>query len=256
MEQQVQRANRLSGVEALLANKAIGRILRKVLRAPERSYEVLDVSRAYDLWARTYVEETLPRNLDDDLARTMLQGLPHTRLLDAGCGTGSRIAHISGATGIDLSPAMVAAGALHNVVVGDIREMPFAPCEFDMVWCRLVLGYLSDPLPAYRELLRVCMPGGYVFITDFHPDAVRAGHRRTFNDQTGAPYEIENYEHTNHVEVESQAGLELIATRNGAVGPSVREFYIRGIGRRAYIRDFGLNLVRAYLFRRPQDASV
>jgi hypothetical protein len=49
----------------------------------------------------------------------------------------------------------------------------------------------------------------------------------------------------------SQAGIELVATRDGAVGPSIREFYVHGIGRKAYIRDFGLNLVRAFLFRRP-----
>jgi hypothetical protein len=53
-----------------------------------------------------------------------------------------------------------------------------------------------------------------------------------------------------------QAGLELVATRDGAVGPSVRDFYVHGIGRRAYIRDFGLNLVRAHLFRRPEDVRL
>jgi hypothetical protein len=30
------------------------------------------------------------------------------------------------------------------------------------------------------------MPGGYVFVTDFHADAIRAGHRRTFNDPAPA----------------------------------------------------------------------
>jgi SAM-dependent methyltransferase len=172
-------------------------------------------------------------------------------LLDAGCGAGGRIRDIPGAVGIDLSPEMLAAGGLHTVVAGDIREMPFASGQFDMIWCRLVLGHLHDPLPAYRELCRVCMPGGHVFVTDFDPDATFAGHRRTFNDQAGVLHEVEHYERRNHAELALQAGLESVATRNGTVGPSVRDFYVHGIGRKAYIRDFGLSLVSAYLFRRP-----
>lgn len=247
-------------LENILARRSVGRILRRFLHPQHILTAQLDVRQAYNLWAPTYVEETLPRHIDDELACAMLQGLPQAHLLDAGCGTGGRISNIPGATGIDLSPAMLSAGGLHTVVAGDIREMPFASGQFDMVWCRLVLGYLRDPLPAYREFYRVCMPGGYVFVTDFHLDATRAGHRRTFNDHNGIVHEIESYEHTNHAEAAMKAGLELIATRDGAVGPSVREFYIRGIGRKAYIRDFGLNLVEAYLFRRPVniccDANV
>jgi len=249
----MQRTDRISGLEKLLARKSVGRILRRFLRPPNIATNPLDVRQAYRLWAPMYAEETLPRFLDDELARTMLQDLPQTHLLDAGCGGGGRIRDIPGAVGIDLSPEMLAAGGLRNVVAGDIREMPFESGQFDMVWCRLVLSYLRDPFPAYREFCRVCMPGGYVFVTEFHPDATLAGHRRTFNDQAGIVQEIENYEHTNDVELALQAGLELVATRDGVVGPSVRDFYVRGIGRRAYIRDFGLNLVRAYLFRRPED---
>jgi malonyl-CoA O-methyltransferase len=151
---------------------------------------------------------------------------------------------------------MLAAGGLNNVVTGDIREMPFEAGQFDMVWCRLVLGYLRDPFQAYLEFRRVCMPGGYVFVTDFHPDAALAGHRRTFNDQAGVAHEVESFQHTNGAELALQAGLELVATRDVAVGPSVRDFYVHGIGRKAYIRDFGLNLVRAYLFRRPEEARL
>lgn len=213
----------------------------------------LDVRQAYRLWAPTYIDETLPRHLDNELAAAMQQGLPQTRLLDAGCGSGGRIRNIPDAVGIDLSSEMLAAGCLPNVVAGDIRQMPFASGQFDMVWCRLVLCYLPDPLTAFQEFRRVCMPGGYVFVTDFHPDAIRAGHRRTFNDKDGIPHEIQSYVHKEYAELASHAGLELIAVRDGSIGPSVRDYYARGIGLKAYIRDFGLNLIRAYLFRRPTD---
>lgn len=210
----------------------------------------LNAREGYRLWAPTYATETAITFLDDELAQDMLRGLPHTKLLDAGCGVGRRIHDIPGAIGMDLSPEMLAAGGANNVVPGDVRAIPFDSDRFDMVWCRLVLGYLPDPLPAYLELARVCKPGGYVFVTDFHPDAVAAGHRRTFNVRKETVHEIENYVHSNHIQIALKAGLILVASREGAVGPSIRDFYVHGIGLRAYKRDIGLKLVAAYLFRR------
>src|SRR6185437_11590515 len=153
-----------------------------------------------------------------------------------------------------LSVEMLAAGGAHNVVAGDVRAMPFNSGQFDMVWCRLVLGHLADPMPAYKELARVCRPGGYVFVTDFHPDAVTAGHRRTFTAPDGTVYEIEHHVHRNHVQLAEEAGLVQIASCEAAVGPRVQQFYTRGIGLKAYKRDLGLKLVCAFLFHRPGNA--
>jgi malonyl-CoA O-methyltransferase len=213
--------------------------------------EDLNVCDAYRAWAPTYAAETATSFLDEELAQEMLGGLPQTRLLDAGCGIGRRIQDIPTAVGIDLSPEMLAQGDARNVVAGDIRKMPFKSNRFDMVWCRLVLGHLSDPLLAYREIFRVCMPGGYVFVTDFHPDAVAAGHRRTLTDGAGIVHGIEHYVHINHIQLAAEAGLDLIASRDGLVSPSIRDFYLRGIGLKAYERDIDLKLVAAFLFRKP-----
>jgi malonyl-CoA O-methyltransferase len=216
----------------------------------------LDAREAYRLWAPTYAAETATSFLDEELAQEMLRGLPQSRLLDAGCGVGRRVAGISEAVGIDASPEMLAAGEARNVVTGDIRAMPFASDYFDMVWCRLVLGHLPDPLRAYREFARVCMPGGHVFVTDFHPDAAAAGHQRTFTDREGTVHEVEHYAHSNHTHLAEAAGLSLVASRDGVVGPSIRDFYVHGIGLKAFKRDSGLKLVAAFLFRRPgQPAS-
>jgi malonyl-CoA O-methyltransferase len=218
---------------------------------PPAAMHEISVREAYRLWAPTYADETATSFLDEELAGEMLHGLPQTRLLDAGCGIGRRIQSIPDAIGIDQSPEMLAAGTARNVVAGDIRCMPFASSRFDMVWCRLVLGHVPDPRVAFGELARVCAPGGHIFVTDFHPEAAAAGHRRTLTDRNGVVHAIEHYVHTNHTELASDADLELIAHRDGAVGPSVRNFYIRGIGLDAYRRDLGLKIVTAFLFRKP-----
>jgi malonyl-CoA O-methyltransferase len=195
--------------------------------------------------------ETATSFLDDTLARNMLRDLPQTRLLDAGCGIGRRIVNLPGAIGMDLSPEMLAAGGARNIVTGDVRAIPLESDQFDMVWCRLVLGHLPDPLLAYQEFARVCMPGGYIFITDFHPDAVAAGHRRSFSDKMGVVHDIKHYVHKNHIELALEAGLSLVARSDAAVGPSIRDFYIHGVGLKVYERDLGLKLVAAFLFRCP-----
>jgi malonyl-CoA O-methyltransferase len=224
-------------------------------RGPE--VKKVDAREGYRLWAPTYAAETATSFLDDELARTMLYGLPHRHLLDAGCGIGRRIKNIDGAIGLDQSPDMLAVEGAQNVVVGDVRAMPFASERFDMIWCRLVLGHLPDALPAYFEFARVCKKGGYVFVTDFHPDAARAGHRRTFNVVEGIVHEVEHYVHINHVQLAAASGLTLVRSSEGVVGPSILKFYAKGIGLKAYKRDIGLNLVSAFLFRRSGcDLSI
>lgn len=234
---------RLPSAEGLL-----DRVLRRNRRA---TVSLLDAREGYRLWAPSYTAETVTSALDDELAHEMLCSLPRLRLLDAGCGVGRRIRDIPSAIGLDLSVEMLVAGGAQNVVSGDVRAMPFDSAKFDMVWCRLVLGHLADPFPAYLELARVCEPGGYVFVTDFHPDAVAAGHRRTFAAPEGTVHEIEHYVHRNHVQLAEQAGLVQVASREAAVGPPVQQFYASGLGLKVYRRDLGLKLVCAFLFRRP-----
>jgi hypothetical protein len=62
---------------------------------------------------------------------------------------------------------------------------------------------------------------------------------------------IEHYVHINHIQLAAEAGLDLIASRDGLVSPSIRDFYLRGIGLKAYERDIDLKLVAAFLFRKP-----
>lgn len=232
-------------------------LLEHIRRHSRRAaVSLLNAREGYRLWAPSYAAETAASVLDDELADEMLHEFPYHRLLDAGCGVGRRIRDIPDAIGLDLSVEMLAAGGVQNVVEGDVRAMPFHSGQFDMVWCRLVLGHLADPMPAYMELARVCKPSGYVFVTDFHPDAVAAGHRRTFTAPDGTVYEIEHHVHSNHVQFAEQAGLVKIASCEAAVGPQVQQFYARGIGLKAYRKDLGLKLVCAFLFRRAFPAMM
>ena len=216
----------------------------------------LSVREGYRLWAPDYERETAVSFLEDRIVAELTPPLAGRRLLDAGCGTGRRLRNADAAlaTGVDLTPEMLAAGGGDGVAAADLRALPFPAASFDVVWCRLVVGHLADPAAAYAELARVCRPGGTVIVTDFHADAVAAGHRRTFRDEAGIVHEVEHHVHPPDAQVAfaAAAGLALVARRDGEVGMEMRPFYERAERLAAYVEQVGLRVVLALAFRRDR----
>lgn len=219
---------------------------------------VLDVREGYRRWAPSYVGETAISYLEDELVSSMTPTLGGLRLLDAGCGTGRRLYQTgaSSVIGVDISPHMIDAGdpsTRHGVtmLVGDIRALPCADASVDVVWCRLVIGHLADSAPAYAEFARVMAPGATVIVSDFHPAAWAAGHRRTFRDADGV-HEVEHHVHqvAHHVVAARRAGLRATALHEVSIGPSVRCFYDAAGYHHLYAAHCGLPVVLALSFKR------
>ncbi len=221
---------------------------------------VLSARDGYRRWAPTYARETAISLLEDDLVARMTPPLGGRRLLDAGCGVGRRLADCAAAeaVGVDLSQEMLEAGIglgrispTLRTLVGDVRHLPFPDRAFDVVWCRLVLGHLSDIGHAYAELTRVTAAGGTLVVTDFHAAAHAAGHRRTFRDADGV-HELEHHVHdlSAHATAARAAGLIAVATHEAVIGPPVRALY-EGADRLAlYHEHLDLPVVLAIAFRR------
>lgn len=212
----------------------------------------------YRLWAATYDAENAVSYLEDALVRELTPPLAGLRLLDAGCGTGRRLRGCGAglAVGVDLSPEMIEAGrgdlpSHVRTMVGDVRALPLADAAFDLVWCRLVIGHLLDCGTVYRELGRVVAPGGRVIVTDFHPAAHAAGHRRTFRNGPDV-VEVEHHVHSSdtHRAGAEAAGLRLTGIREAAIGPQVRSFYERAGRMALYEEHVGLPVVLALSFAR------
>ncbi|HEX7020526.1 MAG TPA: class I SAM-dependent methyltransferase [Gemmatimonadaceae bacterium] len=224
----------------------------------------LQAREGYRLWAPTYEEETAVSFLENDVVgnlRVPAEGV----LLDAGCGTARRLReakHAQVAVGADASMAMLGRAAREQVMrapllaAADLRALPFAAASFDVVWCRLAIGHVRELDRVYSELSRVCRTGGWLVVTDFHPDAVAAGHQRTFRDANGVVHEIEHHAHPveHHLECAIAHRLRLRAHRDGAVGPRVRGFYKAARRLDAYDRQRGLRLVLAFAFQRDAGA--
>ena len=119
-------------------------------------------------------------HLERRAVRRLLPGdLGRCEILDAGCADGAHAAWLAGrgarVTGVDVSPAMVAAARRRAVpgaefLVADLaRRLPFPDGRFDGAVCSLTLHYLDDMAPALAELARVLRPAGWLVVSVDHP---------------------------------------------------------------------------------------
>ena len=218
----------------------------------------LGPAEAYSLWAPRYAAETVISALEYVAVESLSVDVRNRRLLDVGCGiarrmTQARESGVALAVGVDLTPRMLAEAREGELLAAaDVRAIPVADETFDVVWCRLVLGHVPDLEAAYSELTRVCARGGRVVVTDFHPDAVEAGHRRTFRGDDGVVREIEHHVHTprEHRRAAARAGLTLVHCFDRVVGETVRGFYERAGRLDAYEQQRGLAVVLALSYVR------
>ena len=218
---------------------------------------VLGAQEAYRLWAASYADETAISFLERELTGDLTPPLQDLRLLDAGCGTGRRLSGVGAAlaVGVDISPEMLAAGAGSDpcveTMVADVRDLPLPNRCFDVIWCRLVIGHLPDCAPVYGELARVADARARLIVTDFHPAAYAAGHRRTFRHGPQV-YEIEHHVHDldQHVATAKAAGWRLAETRSAVIGPEARPFYEQAGRAPLYEEHEGLPVVLGLAFER------
>lgn len=96
------------------------------------------------------------------------------RVLDAACGTGEGTrmlaAYATEAVGVDVSPASLADatrdhGDEATFLEADVRELPFAADEFDVVICFEALAQIPDTERVLDELRRVLSPDGLLVVS-------------------------------------------------------------------------------------------
>jgi ubiquinone/menaquinone biosynthesis C-methylase UbiE len=91
--------------------------------------------------------------------------------------------------GIDISPEMlgraerdVPEATFHPA---DLRALPFADQEYDLVVCGLALAHLAELSGTVGELARVLRPGGRLVVSVLHPFLAHLGWHAPFADAEG-----------------------------------------------------------------------
>jgi ubiquinone/menaquinone biosynthesis C-methylase UbiE len=107
------------------------------------------------------------------------QAEPADAVLDVACGGGIVVCAfaplVRHATGIDMTQAMLdrartlaAEKGVANVTwrEGEVEHLPFPDGSFTIVVTRFAMHHFLDPAAVFREMLRVCAPGGRIVVVD------------------------------------------------------------------------------------------
>jgi SAM-dependent methyltransferase len=100
---------------------------------------------------------------------------PRPRILDLGCGDGRHSLTLckrlrAVVTGVDPDPAALRAAraAVRHPRIrfrrGSTTALPFARPRFHLVWCHDALVHAPRPAAAARDVARVLIPGGWLFL--------------------------------------------------------------------------------------------
>ena len=186
----------------------------------------------YDRWAESY--PPVPHNplmrAEQEVMGRLLPGMSGRCVLDLACGSGryARLVAAGGAAmvlALDQSWQMLRQVHGAMAVRGKMSSLPFASGSFDAVVCGLAVGHAPDLEAWMREIARVLAPRGVLLYSDFHPQAVAAGHARTFRDSQGDTHSVPHHRHAvaAHRRAAAAAGLTIEAVEEVRVGIDLRE---------------------------------
>ena len=205
---------------------------------PSSEPVLLSPKAGYDLWARSWDRDPSPIvALEKRTITPWLADLHGKRFVEASCGTGRWLAHAAEggarAAGFDLSPAMLGEapakpGLPGRVALADTRALPLGNGCADIVLCALSLGHMPPAETTVTELARVVAAAGALILTDFHPEASRAGWKRTFR-RGDKVYEVENHPYSIAAvcRVLAQTGFRLRELSEPCFGESERDVFLR-----------------------------
>src|SRR6185369_3627903 len=193
---------------------------------------------AYRRWAPGWETDPSPIvSLESRYLKSWLDGLDGKTVFDLSCGPGRWLAYAraQGAVvfGMDFCREMLLEarkkpGLAGRLALADTCRLPLASGCADIAVCALSLGHVFEMESAVSELARTVRRGGALLISDFHPDAIRRGWKRTFRSG-GQSYEIETYPYTKErlIECASTAGLQLLDLVEPAFGDPERSIFER-----------------------------
>ncbi|MBT9332350.1 class I SAM-dependent DNA methyltransferase [Paracidobacterium acidisoli] len=163
----------------------------------------LTAEHAYRLWAPWYDSAANPLlTLEERCLTPVLERFAKGHIVDLGCGTGRWLRRLeqmepASLTGVDASAAMLAEAhkkSLRSTTLlhSDCTATPLFKNSADLLLSSFVLSYLSDLERFAREARRIVRCGGWLVLSDVHPNAASYGWRRSFRTPEGL-FEMETY---------------------------------------------------------------
>jgi ubiquinone/menaquinone biosynthesis C-methylase UbiE len=195
---------------------------------------------AYDLWAESYDVQPgdLMLDMDEEVFTALLSEINITgkQIADIGCGTGRHWPKLlqnnpEGVTGFDVSAGMLRRleqkfpGAKTNQVT-DNRFSDTGNAVYDAIISTLTVSHIENMEETLAAWSRILKYNSDIIITDFHPNALVYGVKRTFQHNK-ADIAIENFVHYVY-DIESiliNNGFRIVNKIEKRIDESVKHYY-------------------------------
>ncbi len=224
-----------------------------------------EVIEAYDLWSENY--DAQPGNLMLDLDELLFSKLLHTvdiknkAVADIGCGTGRHWAKIlkespASLTGFDVSPGMLAKlkEKFPSAKTHTITDNTFSAIEdhtYDVIISTLTVAHIENIEEALEAWSRILKYKGDIIITDFHPDALAFGGKRTFTHQK-KQIAVRNFVHATSTirDILLRDDFHLVGEEEMKVDESVKHYYTEKNAGAVYEKFKSFPIIYGMHFRR------
>lgn len=223
------------------------------------------VVEAYDLWAENYDSQpgNLMLDLDKMLFSKLIEGveLKEKVVADIGCGTGRHWIEIfkkepASLTGFDVSPGM-----LHKLkekfplaetyAITDNSFSGISDHNFDVVISTLTVAHIENLKEALEAWCRITKDDGDIIITDFHPDTLAFGGKRTFK-HGNTQIAVRNFVYTvdKIKEILLTNGFKAVSEFERKIDESVKHYYTEQNATLVYEKFKGFPVIYGIHFRR------
>lgn len=237
-------------------------ISRHVFASPVKEREVVE---AYDLWAENY--DAQPGNLMLDLDEILFAALlakadiKGKNVADIGCGTGRHWPKLqaeapASLTGFDVSPGMLnkLKAKYPNARTSVITDNNFAAIEngtYDTIVSTLTVAHIENIEEALEAWSRILKYRGDIIITDFHPDALAFGGKRTFSHQN-TQIAVKNHVHSlwSIKNILLRNDFEVVSELEKKVDETVMHYYSQQNALHVYEKFKGFSIIYGIHFRR------
>jgi ubiquinone/menaquinone biosynthesis C-methylase UbiE len=212
-------------------------IKRQILPSTIQDKEVVE---AYDIWAENYDSQpgNLMLDLDEILFAKLLKGtgLENKSVADIGCGTGRHWSKIfeqnpASLTGFDVSPGMLKklTDKFPDAKTHTITDNHFAGIEdntYDIILSTLTVAHIEDIEEALQTWCRIAKRQAEIILTDFHPNALASGGKRTFKHHN-KHIAVQNFVHTTDTikNILLKNDFVVIAEQEIKVDETVKHYY-------------------------------
>jgi ubiquinone/menaquinone biosynthesis C-methylase UbiE len=225
---------------------------------------------AYDLWAAEYDNQpdNLMLALDEQIFAILLDGIDieNKIVADMGCGTGRQWPKIlvkqpASLTGYDVSGGMLDSLKRKYPQANTVKlEGDMVPRlkanSIDVIVSTLTVAHIDNIDDVVAAWVKALKPNATVIITDFHPEALAMGGKRTFSVQN-KKVSIRNNVHPVNMLIMKLAayGFEFTALEERLVDETVKHYYEKKNALSVYEKFKGRPIIYGMCLTRTDDSA-